>query len=98
MKQGVLFDRVVEVFKLGLCRKFTIQDQVADFREGGLFSKLPDRVAPVEKNALIPIDESNLAFAAGRGGEARIECEMVRFCVHPADVDHVRTMRPGKDR
>jgi hypothetical protein len=98
VQQGVLFDGVVEHFQFRCCRQLTVQDQVADFREGGLFGELPDGVAAVQKNAFIPIDESDLAFTAGCRCETGVEREMVRLSINAADIDYVRTVCSGKYR
>ena len=98
VQQGMLLDGVVEHFKFGRRWKFAVQDQVANFREGGLFGELPDRVTAVKENAFVPIDKRDLAFTAGGRREARVEREVVSLCINAADIDHVRTVCSGQNR
>jgi hypothetical protein len=70
-----------------------VQQQVADFQEARLLGQLVDRVAAVEQDAGVAVDVGDLALAAGRRGEARIQREHARLGVQLADVDHVGTDR-----
>ena len=65
VKEGVLLDFGVEFGKFCFGWQLTFQDEVADFRKRRLFGQLADWIAAVKQDALVTIDEGDLAFAAG---------------------------------
>ena len=70
-----------------LVRQFAVQQQIADFQEVGMLGQLVDRIAAIEQNALVAVDEGDVALAARGRGEAGIVGEDVRLAVELADVD-----------
>ena len=89
---------VVE-FRHGLGRgKFPVEQQIADFEERGIRRQLVDRVAAIEQYPLVAVDEGDVAFARGGGGESRIVCEKIRVAIKLADIDDVGTLGRLIDR
>ena len=63
-----------------------------------MLGQLVDRIAAIEQDALVAVDEGDVAFAARRRGEAGIVGEDVRFAVELADIDHFGPFRAAKTR
>jgi hypothetical protein len=61
--------------------KLAVKQQVADFEEMGFPGQLVDRVAAVQKLALVAVDEGDGAVAGRGGGEARVVGEHARLRV-----------------
>src|ERR1700761_1032578 len=62
-----------------------------------MIRKLINRVAAIEKDALVAVDEGDVALAARRRSEAGVVGEDVGIAVKLADVDNVRPLGAGKD-
>ena len=63
VQQSVLGDLAGELAEFALRRQLAIQQEVSDFEEAGLVCQLIDRVAAMEQNAFLSINERNLALA-----------------------------------
>ena len=63
-----------------------------------MFGQLVDGIAAIEQDALVAVDEGDVAFGRGGGGEAGIVGEDVRLVVELADVDDIGALGAGKDR
>ena len=57
---GVARDAIVEIVLLRLRRQLAIEQQVADFEEIAVLGELVDRIAAVQKNAFVAVDEGDL--------------------------------------
>src|SRR4029079_17018922 len=95
---GVLDDAVVERKILLARRQFAVKQQIAGLDKAAVFGELIDRVAAIEQDALVAVDESDLRFAARRGRKARIVSEAPGVLVKRIDVDHVGAQRALADR
>ena len=69
---GVLDDAVVEREVLLAGRQFAVKQQIAGLDEAAVLGELIDRIAAIEQDALVAVDESDLRLAARRGRKARI--------------------------
>ena len=90
---GVARHAVVEIVLLRLGRQFAVQQQVADFEEVAVLGELVDRVAAMQQDAGVAVDEGDGRFAAGGRGEARVVGEGAGGAIERRDVDHVRPDR-----
>ena len=72
MHHGVARDAVVEVVVLLLRRQLAVEQQVAGLDEVAVLGELVDRIAAIEQDALVAVDEGDLRLAARRRGEARV--------------------------
>src|SRR4029078_15784 len=89
------------VFKRKIClarRQFAVKQQIAGLDKAAVFGELIDRVAAIEQDALVAVDDSDLRFAARRGRKARIVSEAPGVLVKRVDVDHVGAQRALADR
>jgi hypothetical protein len=91
-------DGAVEIRHLLLVRQVAVQQQVADFQKARMLRELVDGIAAIEQDALVAVDEGDVAFAACRGGETGVVSEDVDFPVKLADVYDVRPLGAGIDR
>ncbi len=98
MHHGVMRDAIVEVLLLCSRRQFAVEQQVADFEEVAVFGQLFDRIAAMQQDALVAVDIGDLRFARCSRCEARIVGKLTRLLVERADIDHIRTDRPGSHR
>ena len=57
---GVARDAVVEIFLLRLGRQFAVEQQVADFQEVAMLGQLLDRIAAMQQDAFVAVDEGDL--------------------------------------
>ncbi len=89
MHHRVQGDGAIERHHLFLVRQFAVEQEVANFKKIGVRRQLVDRVAAVKQDALVSVDEGNVALAAGGRGEARVVGEDVGVSVEPADIDNV---------
>jgi hypothetical protein len=80
MDHRVMGDRVLEILERRGVGKFPVKEKVADLEEMRFAGQLIDRVAAMQKLALVAVDEGDGAVAGGGGGEARIVCEQPRAC------------------
>ena len=80
---------VVEVFLLGLGRKFAVKQQVTGLQEVAIFGQLLDRIAAVLQNAGIAVDVGDLGLAARGGGKTRIIGKHAGLGIEFRDVDHI---------
>ncbi len=98
MHHRVLGDAVLEVRKLRRRRQLAVEQQVAGLEEGAVLGELVDRIAAIEQDALVAVDEGDLRLAARRRGEARVVGEAAGVLVERVDVDHVGPERALADR
>jgi hypothetical protein len=91
-------DGVVEFLHLLARRQLALQEQIADLEKAGMMRQLIDGVSAIEQDARVAVDIGDVAFAAGRGGEARVVGEDVRFAVELADIDDIGPDRAGEHR
>ena len=89
MHHRVLCHPAGEVRKLVGGRQFAVQKQIADFKMRRLLGQLLDRIAAIQKLALVPVDVGDRAFASGGRGEARVIGEDIRLAVKLANVQHI---------
>jgi hypothetical protein len=87
-----------EVGLLGLVRQLAVQDQIGDLEEVTLLGQVLDRVAAMQKDALVAVDIGDLRLAAAGRGVARIVGEVAGVVVELADVDDAGTDRTFDDR
>ena len=97
MHHGMARDRIVECLELRLGRQLAIQQQVAAFEEGGMLSQVADIVAAILQHALVAIDEGDVGFGRGGGGEAGIVGEDVGLVEELADVHSLGALCSGID-
>ena len=93
---GVARDAVVEIVLLRLRRQFAVEQQIADFQEIAVLGQLVDRIAAVQQDAFVAVDEGDLGLAGRRRSETRIIGEHAGILVERADVDHIRPDRALK--
>ena len=98
MHHGVVGDGVVELLHLVLGRQFAVKQQIAGLQEAGMLRQIGDGIAAILQHALVAIDEGDVAFGGGGGGEAGIVGEDVRLVVELADVDDIGALGARKDR
>ncbi len=98
MHHGVVGHMVREVLVLLGGGQLAMEDQVGHLEEVALGGQVLDRVAPVQQDALVAVDEGDLGAAGGRGGEARVVGEHARLGVEPADVDDVGAQAAAEHR
>ncbi len=98
MHHRVFNDAAVERLVLLAGRKLTIQQEVAGLDETAVLGELVDRIAAIEENALVAVDEGDLRLAARRRGEARVVGEAAGILIERVDVDHVGPNRALADR
>src|SRR5258705_516039 len=79
-------------------RKFAVEQQIADFQKRGMRRQLVDRVAAIQQYPFVAVDEGDVAFARGGGGESRIVGENVGVGVKLANIDDVGTFGRFIDR
>jgi hypothetical protein len=58
-----------------------------------MFRQLVDRIAAVQEDTLIAVDEGDLRFTTGSRGEARVVCERTRVLVERRYIDDGRANR-----
>ncbi len=54
---------IVEIVLLRLGRQFAVEQQVADFEEIAVLGQLVDRIAAMEQNAFVAVDEGDAGLA-----------------------------------
>ena len=91
-------DPVIEVGLLGRGRQFAVEQEIAGLEEVAMLGELLDRVAAIEKDALIAVDIGDLRLAGGGRGEARIVGEHAGLGIELRDVDDARPDRAGPHR
>jgi hypothetical protein len=89
VQHRVVGDAAFEILQLRGGRQFAVEQQVADLEEMRFLGQLVDRVAAMQKLALVAVDEGDRAFAGRGRGEARIVGEHAALRIELADVDHV---------
>ena len=94
----VMGHTVVEVGLLRGGGKLTVKQQIAGLEKIAVLGQLLDRVAAVEQNAFVAVDECDLGIAASRRGVARVVREHPGLGVEFADVDDGRPDRSLVDR
>ncbi len=92
MHHRVMGDDKVEFFHPRFAGQLAVQQQMADFHKRRMRGELVDRVAAIEQDALVAVDEGDVALAARGRGEAGIVGEEVRIVVEFADIDDVGTL------
>ena len=55
---------IVEIVLLRLGRQFAVEQEIADLEEVAVLGELVDRIAAVQQNAFVAVDEGDLRFAA----------------------------------
>ena len=98
VQHGVVGHTVHELVELGLLRQLAVQDQVGDLEERAVLGQILDRVAAMQQDALVAVDEGDLRAAAGGRGEAGVVGEHPGLAVELADVDDVRAERALEHR
>ena len=98
MHHRVLGDAVVEVRVLLRRRQLAVEQQIAGLDEIAVLGELIDRIAAIEQDALVAVDEGDLRLAARRRGEARVVGEAAGVLVERVDVDHIGAQRALADR
>jgi len=64
MHHCVIFNSVAESCEFAFRRKLSVKQQIANFKVAAFLSQLVDRVAAMQQNTFITIDECDRAFAA----------------------------------
>ena len=54
-------DAIVEIVLLRLGRQFAVEQQIADLEEVAVLGELVDRIAAVQQDAFVAVDEGDLA-------------------------------------
>ncbi len=67
---GVAGDAVVEILLLRLGRQVAVEQQIAGLQEVAVLGELLDRVAAMQQDAFLAVDEGDLGFAARRRGDS----------------------------
>src|SRR6266550_5371577 len=73
-------------------RKLAVEQEIANFEKRGIPGQLIDGVAAIEQYPLVAVDEGDVAFARGGGGESRIVGENIRVAIKLANIDDVGTL------
>ena len=92
----VVHDDLHELVELRLVRQLAVQDEVGDFEESARLRELLDRVAPIEQDALVAVDEGDVRAAARGRHEAGVVGEHAGLRVERAHVDHLRAHRAAE--
>jgi hypothetical protein len=77
--------------------QFAVDQQVCDFEEIALLGELLDRNAAMKQHTLVPVDESDLAFAGRGRHETGIEGEHPVIFGKTRDIEHIRPKRAALD-
>ena len=88
---------MIEVGLLRRRRQFAVEKQVAGLEEVAMLGELLDRIAAVEQDPFVAVDEGDLRFAGGGRRESGIVGEDAGLLVESADIDDLRTERPVAD-
>ena len=94
----VMRDLVLEIRELRLVGQLAVDQQVGHLEEARLLGQLLDRVAAVEQDALVAVDEGDGAARARGRDEAGVVGEVAGVLVEPGDVDGGIAERTGDDR
>src|SRR5258706_10881019 len=78
--------------------KFPVKQEIADLQKRGMRRQLVDRVAAIEQYPLVAVDEGDVAFARGGGGESGIVGENIGVAIKLANIDDVGTFGRFVDR
>ena len=62
MDHRVIGDAMVEIGLLRGCRQLAVEKQVAGLEEVAVLRELLDRIAAIEENALVAVDEGDLGI------------------------------------
>ena len=89
MHHGVTRHAAFEIGQLIGGGQLTIQQQETHFEMGRFGGQLFDRIATIQKLALVAVDKGDRTFASGGRGEAGIIGEHIRIGVKFADIDHI---------
>jgi len=82
-------DRMFEFPPLGRCRKIAVIEEVTGFEEIAMLRQLINRIAAIEKDAFVAVDESYFGLAGRRRGEAWIIGEYAGIAIEMADIDDI---------
>ena len=96
MHHRVIGDGVVEFLHLALVRQFAMQQQIADFKEVRILGELVDGVAAIKQNALVAVDEGDVAFAAAVEVKPGSYVKMSASRIELADVHDIGAQRAGE--
>ncbi len=94
VQHRVIGDVALELGVLGRGRQLAVEQQVGHLEEVRLLGQVVDRIAAVQQNPLVAVDEGDLALATRRRGEGRVVGEDVGLAVELADIDHVGAESP----
>ena len=95
---GVVGDAAYKVFFLHWIRQIAVKQQVAGIHKVAFGRKLFDRIAAIQKLALIAIDEGNGRVAGRRRHEARVIGKHAGLGVEFPDVDDIGAVGAAKNR
>ena len=97
VNHGVVLDGAVELLLLFCGGQFALEQQITGFKEIRLFRQLLNRVAPMQENAFVAINEGDLGFAGRGRHETGVECEDAFSC-QAANIYDVWTQSARIDR
>jgi hypothetical protein len=89
---------VVELGEFVGLGQFAVDQQIGNFKKIGMFRQLLDRIAAIQQDALVAVDERDRAFGCGGRHEARVVGEVAGVLVQLADVERGIAQRSGDDR
>src|SRR6185295_19290722 len=95
--QAVLGQSLAELLDLGPVRQVAVDQQVAGLGELRVAGDLLDRVAAIAEDALLAVDEGDLALARPRVAVARIERDVPRALAKLGHVDRLLAFRADDD-
>ena len=90
MDHSVVGDAVHELRILLLVRQLAVKKEVAGFQEAAVLGEFVDRIAAMEKDALVAVDKGNVGFARRRRREARVVGEDSGLAEKGGDIDDIR--------
>ena len=94
VNERVVRDVVVPIAQLRLRGQLAVKNQVGRLRIGAFFRQFLDRIAAVAKDALVAVDESDLAGAGRRVGEGGVVAHHAEIGVGDLDLAEI----DGADR
>ena len=94
----VIGHAMVEVGLLRGGRQFAVEQEIAGLEKIAVLGELLDRIAAIEEDALVAVDEGDLGFAGRGRGEARIVGEAAGLAVERGDIDDLRPERAVRAR
>src|SRR5439155_2853780 len=98
MDHRVHGDRIFEFTPLCRGRKIAVIKEVAGFEEIAMLRQLIDRIAAIEQDAFVAVNEGYFGLAGRCRGEAWIIGEYAGVAVEVADIDDIGAERSLLDR